>query len=185
MIAVFHNSDQNLWIAFQAGDEQAYAALYTNYFSPLYRYGKKFTQDIELIEDCIQDLYVNLWKSRENLTVPESVKNYLFKSLRFIIFKKLRFQEDFVHEEQVLEDYTAEVNPSLESVLIEATEQAEQKVKVENALKQLPKRQREAIFLKFYNEMTYQEIADVMDISVQAVYNLISKALMQLSHFFP
>jgi DNA-directed RNA polymerase specialized sigma24 family protein len=33
--------------------------------------------------------------------------------------------------------------------------------------------------------MTYQEIADVMDISVQAVYNLISKALMQLSHFFP
>jgi RNA polymerase sigma factor (sigma-70 family) len=173
------NSEQQNWIAFQKGDEKAYANLYTTYFVHLFRYGKKFTQDTEMIEDCIQDLYVSLWKSRENLGVPESVKNYLFKSLRFSIFKKLKINDNMSFEEVSPEEYSHEVTVSQEVLMINETEEIEQKRKIEKAMATLPKRQREAIFLKFYGESSYQEIADIMQISVQAVYNLISKSLVQ------
>lgn len=179
-----HTPEQQIWLAFQRGDEQAYSTLYTTYFVPLFRYGKKFTQDNELIEDCIQDLYVNLWKSKENLGFPESVKNYLFKSLRFAIFKKLKIKEEINPNENNLEDYSKDFTISQEAFLIQEIEEDERKVKIEKALSNLPKRQREAIFLKFYSDMTYQEIADLMEISVQAVYNLISKSLLQLQKEF-
>ncbi len=179
-----YNPEQQIWLAFQRGDEQAYSALYTTYFVQLFRYGKKFTHDIAMIEDCIQDLYVNLWKSRENLGIPESVKNYLFKSLRFAIFKKLKSKDDSNSDENGLDEYSKEVTISQEAFLIHEIEEGERKIKIDKALSNLPKRQREAIFLKFYSEMTYQEIADLMEISVQAVYNLISKSLLQLQKDF-
>ncbi len=180
----FHTHEQQIWLAFQRGDEQAYATLYTNYFAHLYRYGKKFTHDIELIEDCIQDLFVSIWKSRENLGIPESIKNYLFKSLRFAIFKKLKSKDEIISGENSIDDYSKEFTMSQEAFLIQEIEEGERKVKIDKALSNLPKRQREAIFLKFYSEMTYQEIADLMEISVQAVYNLISKSLLQLQKEF-
>lgn len=184
-LKIFHHSpEQQIWLAFQRGDEQAYSTLYTTYFSHLFRYGKKFSQDIELIEDCIQDLFVSIWKSKENLGVPESIKNYLFKSLRFAIFKKLKLHDNLTTNEHNLEDYSKEFTLPQEAFLIQEVEEGERKVKMEKALSNLPKRQREAIFLKFYSEMTYQEIADLMEISVQAVYNLISKSLLQLQKEF-
>lgn len=179
-----HTPEQQIWLAFQRGDEQAYSTLYTTYFSLLFRYGKKFTQEIELIEDCIQDLYVTLWKSREKIGLPESVKNYLFKSLRFAIFKKLKSKDEVGSDEIYLDEYSKEFSTSQETFLIQEIEESERKIKIEKALSNLPKRQREAIFLKFYNEMTYQEIADLMEISVQGVYNLISKSLLQLQKEF-
>ena len=179
-----HTPEQQIWLAFQRGDEQAYSTLYTTYFVQLFRYGRKFTHDIELIEDCIQDLFVSLWKSKESLSLPESVKNYLFKSLRFAIFKKLKIKDDVNRDENSLYDYSKEVTISQEAFLIQEIEEGERKVQIEKALSNLPKRQREAIFLKFYSEMTYQEIADLMEISVQAVYNLISKSLLQLQKEF-
>ena len=172
--------DQQLWLDFQQGDERAYATIYTTHFNHLFRYGKKFTPDIELIEDCIQDLFVHLWKSRESLSIPESIKNYLFKSLRFSLFKKLKITQDYSLDELVVNEYAHEIISSQERILIDEDEKLETKIKIENALKILPKRQKEAIFLKFYSELTYPEIAEIMEISAQAVYNLISKSIIQL-----
>ena len=172
--------DQQLWLDFQRGDERAYATIYTAHFNHLFRYGKKFTPDIELIEDCIQDLFVHLWKSRESLSVPESIKNYLFKSLRFSLFKKLKITQDYSLDELVVNEYAHEMIASQERIVIDEDEKLETKIKIENALKILPKRQKEAIFLKFYSELTYPEIAEIMQISAQAVYNLISKSIIQL-----
>jgi RNA polymerase sigma factor (sigma-70 family) len=177
-----YSNEQNLWIAFQNGDEKAYATIYTNHFNHLFRYGKKFTPDTELIEDCIQDLFVSIWKSKESLSLPESIKNYLFKSLRFSIFKKLKITPDFNLDEFIVNEYTQETISSQESILISEDEKNEAKLKIEKALQVLPKRQKEAIFLKFYSELSYPEIAEIMQISAQAVYNLISKSIIQLQN---
>jgi RNA polymerase sigma factor (sigma-70 family) len=177
-----YSDEQNLWIAFQNGDEKAYATIYTSHFNHLFRYGKKFTPDTELIEDCIQDLFVSIWKSRESLSLPESIKNYLFKSLRFSIFKKLKITSDYNLDDFIVNEYTQEVISSQESILISEDEKNEAKLKIDKALKSLPKRQKEAIFLKFYSELSYPEIAEIMQISAQAVYNLISKSIIQLQN---
>jgi RNA polymerase sigma factor (sigma-70 family) len=179
-----YSTEQQNWLAFQQGSEQAYANIYTNNFSHLFRYGKKFTQNVELIEDCIQDLYVNLWKSRENLSIPDSVRNYLYKSLRFSIFKRLKVQEDASLDDILPDEYHYETTAPQETFLISEIDELEKKAKIEKALLVLSKRQREAIFLKFYSELSYQEIGELMQISVQAVYNLISKSLLQLQKEF-
>jgi RNA polymerase sigma factor (sigma-70 family) len=179
-----YSIEQQNWLAFQQGSEQAYANIYTNNFSHLFRYGKKFTQNVELIEDCIQDLYVNLWKSRENLSIPDSVRNYLYKSLRFSIFKRLKVQEDASLDDILPEEYLYEIIAPQETLLISEIDELEKKAKIEKVLLVLSKRQREAIFLKFYSELSYQEIGELMQISVQAVYNLISKSLLQLQKEF-
>ncbi len=177
-------TEQKNWLAFQQGSEEAYANIYTSNFSYLFRYGKKFTQNVELIEDCIQDLYVNLWKSRENLSIPDSVRNYLYKSLRFSIFKRLKVQEDTSLDNILPDEYHYETTAPQETFLISEIDELEKKAKIEKALLVLSKRQREAIFLKFYSELSYQEIGELMQISVQAVYNLISKSLLQLQKEF-
>jgi RNA polymerase sigma factor (sigma-70 family) len=177
-----YNNDQKLWLSFQEGNEQAYAEIYTAHFNHLFRYGKKFTTDTDLIEDCIQDLFVSLWKSRESLSLPESIKNYLFKSLRFSIFKKIKITPDYSLDDFIVNEYANEIIPPQESILIGEDEKTEAKLKIEKALKILPKRQKEAIFLKFYSELSYPEIAEIMQISAQAVYNLISKSIIQLQN---
>ncbi len=175
-----YKDESSLWQAFQDGDEQAYELLYRNYFSTLYRYGRKFTPNTTLIEDCIQDLFIGLWKGRQQLQQPASVKNYLLKSLRQRIFKQTAALTKSLHQSGIPEEYDKETMVSYEFELIGQQTEIEQHERVNRALLQLSKRQKEAVFLKFYNNLSYQEVAAIMNISIEAVYNLISKSVALL-----
>ncbi|TPG71851.1 RNA polymerase sigma factor [Hymenobacter nivis] len=78
-----------LWQQFKRGDWEAYTKLYNQNIKLLTNYGHKFTRDRTLIEDTAQDLFIKLWASRASLGTPLSVKNYLYKALRSILFRKL------------------------------------------------------------------------------------------------
>ena len=77
-----------LWQQFKRGDWEAYTKLYNQNIKLLTNYGHKFTRDRTLIEDAAHDLFIKLWTSRTSLGTPLSVKNYLYKSLRSILFRK-------------------------------------------------------------------------------------------------
>jgi RNA polymerase sigma-70 factor (ECF subfamily) len=171
-------TDELLWQAFKEGDKAAYAYIYSSYFHILFSYGKKITTDEDLVQDCIQDLFIELLHRRQHLGSTDSIKFYLFKSLR----RKLNHQlikrdskpltED-LFEENDYEDF--QVHP-YEHELV--TEQVinEQKAEILKALNLLTKSQKKAIELKFYQNLSYQEVAAVMCIHIDSVYNLISKA---------
>src|SRR5438477_8459552 len=72
----------SIWNDFRSGDPSAYSLIYRKYFFALYSYGKKFSSDKELIEDCIQDLFIKIWNNRDNLNDTTSIKYYLFISLK-------------------------------------------------------------------------------------------------------
>ena len=88
-------NELQVWVAFQHGSVEAYAELYTKYASQLYSYGMKFCDDVALVEDAIHDLFCTIWTSRERLCQPPSIKNYLFKSLRTVLFKKFNKYKNF------------------------------------------------------------------------------------------
>src|SRR6478735_9563999 len=96
-------NEYDLWHAFQHGDTKAYSELYSQFASPLYSYGMKFTNDVTLVEDSIHDLFCTLWVSRERLSQPSSIKNYLYKSLRNGIYKKLNKTTLLVDDDQSLD----------------------------------------------------------------------------------
>jgi RNA polymerase sigma factor (sigma-70 family) len=168
----------NIWRRFKAGDWSAYTILYDDFFSLLNNYGIKFTRDTKLIEDAVHDLFVKLWTSRERLSNTPSVKNYLFKSMRNVLLRKMKKEEKFTDLDG--QEYPVSFSISYGSEGLKRVEDREMQAKIRTFIDNLPPRQKEIIYLRFYEELTYEEIADIMSISINSTYKLLYKALDNL-----
>ena len=166
------------WNAFKQGDWDAFTALYGEFYELLNNYGRKFTQDADLIQDVVHDLFVRLWTTRARLGNPVSVKNYLYKALRSTLFRKIQSLSKFVELDNESGEGGFSVNftpdPSLRQ------EELELRKQVIALVNTLPARQQEIIFLRFYEGMSYEEISAIMDINMSSTYKLLYKALDNL-----
>lgn len=170
-------SDQELWREFRAGNRLAFSHIYRQYIQCLFNYGMKVAEDAELVEDSIQELFIYLWKTRENLGDTDAIKFYLFKALRRRIVtsreESLRISKNKISAAEGQE--AAEF--SHEQYLVSRQLEEEQYHKLSLSLNALTKRQREAITLKFYDNLSFQEVSEVMSLNIKSTYNLVSKAL--------
>jgi RNA polymerase sigma factor (sigma-70 family) len=167
--------DETIWSTFKTGDKNAFGILYHRYFKIMHQYGIRIAEDHDFVKDCIHDLFVEIWKSRENLTQPTSVKGYLLSAIQRKIIRQLnRFRSR--QQELSLMSLPTVVSCHEENIIEQQTG-LEQQHSVTKAMKALTKRQQEAITLKFYGNLSYKEIATIMCISVDSTYNLISKAV--------
>jgi len=169
-------NDEMLWNSFKTGNELALSMLYKKHVQSLYNYGMHTCRDRDLVLDCLQELFSRLWAKREGLSMVHSVKLYLFKSFRRFLFKQImskrKITVPFINQSGVFEFL-----PSFEQTMIEGEWKAEQLRKLRMCLQSLTKNQREVIFLKFFNELTYVEISEIMEMRVDSVYNLVSKTI--------
>jgi RNA polymerase sigma factor (sigma-70 family) len=168
----------NTWDSFKKGDWSAYTALYEQHYKLLNNYGYKFTRDTSLIEDAIHDLFIKLWTNKRTLGDPPSVKNYLYKSLRSILFRKMQVQSRFVDLQD--EDYAFNVEISHDNQLILNEEELSLQTNIKEVLDKLPGRQQEIVYLRFFEGLSYEEIADIMSIHINSTYKLLYKALDNL-----
>jgi RNA polymerase sigma factor (sigma-70 family) len=174
-------TDNELWQAFKEGNKEAYGQLFSIYYKPLYQYGSKLSVDPSSLEDAIQELFLELWQSRTRLADAISVKAYLFKALKI---KLIKWKSQECKRIGLSGEETYLLEFSYETHLVQEQEDVELKKKLLKTMEYLTKRQQEAIYLKFYNKMSYEEISKVMDISNQATRNLIYKALLILRENF-
>jgi RNA polymerase sigma factor (sigma-70 family) len=173
--------DSELWKLIAMGNQEVFAETYKRYSKDLYKYGHKFTQDTELIEDAIQDVYVHIWESRKNLIIQKSIKFYLLSAFRRELLKRIKQSR----KNQSLEGYPADVawQESFQEILIENQISLESSQKITSALDNLSMRQKEAIFLRYIQELSYDEISELMRIQVPSLYNLIFKGLKAMKDF--
>ena len=132
------------------------------HFRELYYYGSKFSKDPEFVKDAIQDFFLTLWEKRENLGHDVPVKAYLMASLRRIMHRstKINTRLPSVSINDISQSF--EVVFSVEQKLIE-TENAQRRVlKIKRSIEELPARQKEMIYLKYFQEMDRSHIADIM-----------------------
>ena len=176
-------SDQQLWLEFLNGSDSSFAQIYSRFFSLLFNYGIKIDSNRQLINDCIQDLFIDIWNSRSRLSEVEWLKTYLIKSLRRRILKESN-KESFLYSGSINEDYDFQVVLSHDMQLIREEDIVLQNDRLKQALSELTYRQREAIFLKFYERLTYEQIADVMAITVKATYKIMARAIEVLRKSF-
>ncbi|MCC9167463.1 RNA polymerase sigma factor [Pontibacter harenae] len=167
--------DKQLWDDFRNGSESAYALIYQRHFFSLYSYGLKMCQEREVVKDCIQELFIHIWKNRDRLSSTNSIKFYLYKSLKRKLIDNYKFSSKHI----AVTDFELinEAVASEESNIIIAQTSEAQKQRVLHALEKLTDRQKESIILKFYQNLPNDEIGKHMSISVEGVYNLVSKAL--------
>ncbi|MGM9507257.1 RNA polymerase sigma factor [Larkinella sp. GY13] len=172
------DQETHLWQAFREGDRSAFEALLRTYYQPLYEYGTKFLKDRDQLKDCLHDLLVNLWERRTFLNETENLKLYLFKALRNQIFKEkhkagqLASLPDWEEGEPEADDYA-------ENLIIQDETTREKQFRVQHLIGRLSKRQREILHLKFYENLSNEQVADLLSISRPAVANLLYQTLKQ------
>lgn len=150
-------------------------------FSPLlYDYGCKITTQTALVEDSIHDVFVNLLKRPQYAYTIENPKAYLFKSFRRLLINKLKADKQSYEILLYGEHYPFHIELSYETHQILEERSEEQHQKLSYALQQLSSRQKEAIYLKFYGNHSYEEVASIMKLEKSALYSLIYKSLTQL-----
>lgn len=173
----FENTDEfRLWAAFKDGSEKAFTAIYNQYIVSLYHYGERITPDKELIEDSIHDLFVDLWRNRDNLAHVHSIKFYLYKGLKRKIIRNLSLKRKFPLDDLAKGlDFEMVLSHEFNIIANEISEQ--QKNIALKALNKLTRRQKEAIILKFYDDLTYKEIGNLLSISTKSTYTLIYRAI--------
>jgi len=170
------NQDITLWESFRKGDREAFATLFREHYELLFRYGSKFTTDAELLEDCIQELFIELWQAKSQAPV-HSVRAYLLKSLKYKLLKVFRKKGKFLPLQENMDN---NFEWSHENFLIAAQESQEKKQRVLGALGRLSGRQKEIIYLKYYQNLSYDEVSEIMNINYQVARNLLYQAIKSL-----
>lgn len=153
--------------------ESFYAQVYQQMFHSLYSYGMQICGNKDLVKDCVQDLFSELWKN-QRLTRIRSVKPYLLKCI------KRKIQRALGKGRQLYVEGGFEFEISHEVKIIRNQQNDRQQRKLSRALKSLTNRQREAIYLKFYDNLSYEEVAEVLNTKTKASYKLIYRALSSL-----
>lgn len=171
--------DRVLWQLYREGDKQAFGQLAERYYRTLKHYGLKFMVDEVVVEDCIQELFLQLWQNRLQINQTESVKHYLLKALRHHILQHLRNQKRLNHEEMDWDRSTGQETDS-ETLLIQQEALTLLTHTIRAQLASLPAREREALYLRFYESLSIPEIAEVMNVNRQSVSNFLQKALYKL-----
>ena len=169
-----------LWKEIRKGDEDALDELFCSTYSHLFNYGFQITPQKGLVKDAIQELFLTLWRTHPNLSQAYSVKSYLFQSLRRILLRNLDTRRNrSKRNKKYIDDSFREIY-NIEELMIHLETEQEQKEMLIDAMDSLSKRQKEAIFLKFYEGASNKEIAQIMEINSQSVYNLVYRAIQKL-----
>jgi RNA polymerase sigma factor (sigma-70 family) len=171
--------NQLLWQNFLKGNKEALSAIFMLVHDDLYRYGLKLSGNVNLVEDSIQDLFLRLWKNRSNLKPVENIIPYLYKSFRNHIIDNMQLQNPMVSIEMDFE-HPFEITYSPEDFLIQEQVSEENRLKIIEALNNLSVRQREAIYLRFFEELDFDTIAVVMDMNIQSVRNTMHRGMQSL-----
>jgi len=173
------DDDFALWQSFKNGEKDAFQAIYFSFFNNLYEYGMRIVSDKELVKDAIHDLFVKLWNSKTGLSDVIAIRPYLLVSLRTTIYNHLK-QDKRMMIKEIGEDHPFEMVFSVESDFIRNETKSAQTQKLIDALNQLTPRQKEVVYLRYFEELEYEEIASIMNITVKATYKLTARGLVSL-----
>lgn len=170
------HTDAELWKSFCAGDEESFIKLYEQYYSTFFVWGCKWLgNEHDFVKDQLHDFFIYIWERRDKLSVDINVKAYLLTSFRRQLFYQWK-----KHKKMGSASEFADFAESDESELLEAELVTEQFSKLEKALTLLTPAQREVVELRFLQNKSLQEIADLKNTSIRTTYNLLHRGISRL-----
>ena len=163
---------------FVRSDKEAFKEIYFDHYNSLFRYGIVIHRDREVVADIIQDLFVWLWQNPHKLEEINNLQVYLFRSLKRNLLqylsKRINLRNDFQSSSALGYDL------NIEDRIIEKESINHNRKWLVQQLDRLPSKQKEVIFLRYYEGLSYGEIAEILSKSSQVVRNYASRALNQL-----
>ena len=174
-------SDQEIWKSFNLCDEMAFNYIYRIYVQDLYRYGRQYSKDEDLVKDCIQNVFIYLRKKRGELAEVVNLRGYLYKCLQSEISKNRKNDARFISLEGDYPEDSFLIEASPETTLINNESTHYQHELLSRSLNQLTAKQRKALLLFYEDGLSYKEISALMDFSeVKTARKLIYRAIASL-----
>ncbi len=170
-------SDSELWNEFLSGEKLAFKTIYDNHIQLLFKFGRHFTKNEELILDCIHDVFIDLYNYRTNINSTNNIKLYLIVSFRRKLFRNLKDKGRFVSLDDDSSCFSYTLYSSTE---IDDDEKSSKISWLEKSMNKLSSRQQEAIYLRFVKGLSYEELSDVLQVNYQSARNLIFRGIEKL-----
>ena len=168
--------DDKLFARISQGDEEAFTIVYNKYHKLIYVLAYRYLMSVEMAEDVVQHVFTRLWEYRSELCVNISLKNYLFTMTKNHVLNLIRNENS-----ALIKNYEiVQAIPVYEDDLIEKLEEKEMMSLFYQAVELLPPQKREICLMKIKEELSNQEIADKLKLSINTVKTHYSEALKLL-----
>lgn len=175
--------DDILWQRFISGDKKALGYIFKAYYTELYNYGLKLTGNKDFTMDSVQDLFLKLWKNKEHLPKVSDTKPYLFKAFRNQLIDNMKIHSKFENQ-SLKEEFEFNVEFSHEDIIITKQLTKEKREKIIDALNQLTPKQREAVYLRYFEDLDFETISNIMKTNIQSVRNTLHRAMSVLRKIY-
>ncbi|MDR3266504.1 MAG: sigma-70 family RNA polymerase sigma factor [Tannerella sp.] len=167
----------DVWEKFCKGDSRAFSEIYYAYAQDMFAYAACFTDNRDLIMDCIQEVFVKVFNLRNDIQ-RENIKSYLMKALRNELYRSFRDAKETASIEENESEFT--LVHSAEDIYIEKEQEENLHKNVQEMLSILTPNQREAMHYRYMEELSLQEIAEIMGMNYQSVQNLIQRSIQKI-----
>jgi len=144
---------------------------YTQYWEKLTAFSYTMTQDNDLAQNIVQDVFVDLWERKNDVKII-SIESYLFRAVKNQVFKHYqnnRFDKTILEDK--FEDYVIDHFSTIDAEIMDS---------LYSLLDKLPEKRKEVLLMYKMQDMTIDQIADELEVSKQTVKNQISTGLKQL-----
>ncbi|RBL89649.1 RNA polymerase sigma factor [Chitinophaga flava] len=171
------------WYEMQQDNEQGLYKIYHDLYDNFYHYGISVVLEKGIVKEAINDIFVDIWRKRHQLDMPENIQAYLFICFKRKLYKILtKTQKGITLTDSQLFPEPEEL--PYESVLIRQETDAQVKNKLEQMLALLTSRQKEFIRMRFYEDLSIEEIAVKTAATPRTIYNTIHNALVRIREVY-
>ncbi len=169
---------KELWNNAVSGKENAFALLHQQLYPSLFNYAVKMIRDGELTDDLLQDLFIKFWQNKEHIGNIENVKGYFYRSVRSMILNHIKSSQLKASKLEAMPEPDLEF--SKEDIMLIQEVDVEASRAMAAALNKLPASQREVVYMHFYEELEYTQIAEITGTKYQSVVNNVYRAVQVL-----
>lgn len=175
---LIQNKDYTVfWAKFiSEGSHTALSVIYLDHYDFLFNYGLKYTREISVIEDSIQNVFSYFLKVRKSLNPVNNLTGYLLKTFRRQLFHDLKKQKKLIFTEHLPEDsFNYYESPEQEISDHEAQDQI--RLLVKRCINNIPAKQKEIIYLRYECGLSYEDISEMLEITVESCHKSIYRSI--------
>lgn len=182
-MAFFHGStgcDEGLLVSLGQGNEEAFTVIYERYHKLLYVLAYKYLKSSFAAEDAVQQVFLKLWESRKLLMVNVNLRNYLYTMLKNHVLNEIRNNSSAIEKNYEI----IQSSPECEDELLAKLEEKDMMAHFYQAIDHLPEQKKQVCLYKLKGNLSNQEIAEQMNISIPTVKTHYAQAIKMLrTHF--
>ena len=174
-------TDEELFKLIKNDNSNALKILFSKYYENLCYFAFSFVKDRQIAEEVVSDIFINLWEKRKKIIIKGKVKPYLYASIR-------NQSLNYIRKNKILFEDINEVD----KIMITVKEHADAHVHyeelkniVDELIDKLPEKRKLIFQMNKFDELSYEEIANVLSISISTVRNQMVKAIKYLDNQYP